>query len=462
MSGLSPNTFPPNFVGHGDFGNVEVLREFSKALEAGSGVDASAFPSGRAMIPESLENTLVNVLWAQDEARLFQRIKKRSVSSPVHQWNKRTEVGASDGAWVPEGGVSQEADQTIARVYETAKYLQTMRKATLQATLSNMIENAMAVEQNAGALWIIREVEKSLFYGNDTLFPEQPKGIKQQATTHVLDARGATASSSTVERLINDAARGIRDSYGKGSVILMSTNVMQDIQNLLRDRIRFQSGSDEGATVFTQYPTPFGKMELLDDVFIQEGSRPMESALIGRPGAVTVTSAVAGGSGSKFAAGDAGTYTYRIAGVNRFGQGPATTASAATAVAAGQQVTLTVSTVGNKPTSYAVYRTKKGVTDANSALFLGHFAANNKGTGDTIVDTNENLPGTSDIFVLTMDAIYDAIEWFQFLPLMKFDLYPTNEAVYPFLMLLFGALALKKEEQHAYIKNVSPASLGWF
>ncbi len=460
---LNPELFPQNFVGHGDMGNVEVLQNFQKALEAGSGVDAGSFTNGRALIPESLENTLVNVLWSQDEARLFQRVKKQPIPSPVHQWDKRTAVGAGDGAWVAEGGDSQEADQTIARVFETAKYLQTLRKATLQATLSNMIEDAMTIEQNAGALWIIREVEKAMFYGNDTFFSEQPKGIKQQATTNVLDARGATASSSTVEKLINDGSRQIRDAYGKASVMLMSTIVMQDVQNLVRDRVRFQSGQDVGATVFNEYPTPFGRLELLDDVFIKEGSTPVASTLTSlRPGAITSVAGASSGSGSQFTASDVGDYQYKVAAVNKYGEGPAVTIDAAVTAVAGQNNVLTITgTPSPAGTAYAVYRSKKDAADATDCRFVGYFAYT-AGNGDTITDDNSKLPGTSDIFILTMDEIYDAIEWFQFLPLMRFDLYPTNAAVYPFLMLLFGALALKKEEQHAYIKNVSPSALGWF
>ena len=459
---LDTTLAPQDIVVGGDMGNVEVLQQFQKALTAGSGVDAANFTGGRALIPESLENTLVNVLWTQDEARLFQRIKKQPIPSPVHQWDKRTAVGSGAGAWVPEGGQSQEADQTINRVFETAKYLQTLRKATLQATLSNMIENALTIEQNAGALWIIREVERAMFYGDDRFFPEQPKGIKQQATSNIFDARGASASSSTVENLINDASRSIRDNYGKGSVMLMSTRVTQDIQNLIRDRVRFQSGNEVGTSVFREYPTPFGTLELLDDVFIQEGTVPSPSPLTSlRPGAITINSATAAASSaSQFTAGDAGDYFYRVVGVNRYGEGPST-ASTAVTVAQGDGVTLNVDAAAPAPTAYALYRSERGAADANDCRFVGYFEYTD-GTGDTFVDVNAQLPGTSDIFILTMDEIYDAIEWFQFLPMMKFDLYPTNEAVYPFLMLLFGALALKKEEQHAYIRNVSPADLSWF
>lgn len=471
--------YPANFVGHGDFGNVDVLENLQKALTAGSGVDAGAFTGGRALIPESLENTLVNVLWSQDEARLFQRVKKQPIPSPVHQWDKRTAVGNSDGAWVAEGGTSFEKDQTIARIYETAKYLQTLRKATLQATLSNMIENAMTIEQNAGALWVIREVEKALFYGDDDMITEQPKGVIQQinksadnlstygsyVADNIVDVRGAAADSAEFEKKMNETARIIRDSYGKGSLLLVSTMVMQDVQNLLRDRIRFQAGQSVGGTIFNRYPTPFGELELLDDIFIKEGAVPgAASALAGVPSAPTENSAPASGavSGSQisfWAAGDVGAYDYSVTAVNKFGESAAVAMTQLAASVAGQRVTMTVADGATPGTAFRLYRSKK---DAGTGDLRYVKTVKRGGATQVILDFNAELPGTSHAFVLTMGQVYDAIEWFQFLPLMKFDLYPTNQAVYPFLMLLFGALALKKAEQHAYIRNVSPANMGWF
>lgn len=470
--------FPANMVGHGDFGNVDVLENLQKALSAGSGVDAGSFTGGRALIPESLENTLVNVLWSQDEARLFQRIKKKAISSPVHQWDKRTEVGDSDGAWVAEGGTSFEKDQTISRVYATAKYLQTLRKATLQATLSNMIENAMTIEQNAGALWIIREVEKAMFYGNDAIVAEQPKGILQQINDYagnvatygspvadnILDVRGASADSAEFEKKMNEASRAIRDKYGKATLLLTSTMVMQDVQNLLRDRIRFGIGDNKGSTVFNRYPTPFGEMELLDDVFIREGNTPgTPSVIAGAPAAPTqsvapAAGAVAGSEISFWGAADVGAYLYRVTAVNKFGESAPVNMTTVNSVS-GQKITMTVADGATAGTGFNLYRSKKG-----GAVADAKFVKTVPRTGATtvITDFNAELPGCSHGIILTMDQVYDAIEWFQFLPLMKFDLYPTNQAVYPFLMLLFGALALKKPEQHAYIRNISPASLGWF
>lgn len=462
---VNPNMFPQNQVGFGDMGNVAVLNDLTKALEAGTGVDAGSMGGGRALIPESLENTLVNVLWSQDEARLFKRVKKQAVPSPIHQWNKRTAVGAPDGAWVAEGGTSQEADQTIARVYKEAKYLQTLRKATLQATLSNMIENAMTIEQNAGALWIIREVERAMFYGDSSMVAEQPDGLLAQITDtdNILDVRGAAADSAEFEKKTKEAARVIRDSYGKGSLMLTSTMVMQDVQNLLSDRVRFAAGNAGSLNAIAdEYKTPFGNLELLDDVFIKEGAAPSASALSGAPATPTESSAPASAAvASQFTAADVGAYIWTVEAINAYGASAIKDMTTANSVE-NQHITMTV---GHDTTTTAVrlYRSKLGGSAAD-VRYVKTVAVATPGTSTTtvVIDDNANLPGTSQVFILTMDQIYDAIEYFQFLPLMKFDLYPTNQAVYPFLMLLFGALALKKQEQHAYIKNVSPSAMGWF
>lgn len=448
-------------------GNNEMLETLSKALEAGSGVDAGSFTGGRALIPESLDNTLVNILHTQDEARIFQALKKVPIKSPVHQWDERTEVGADDGAWVPEGGDSVEADQTITRKYTTAKYLQTLRKVTLQASISNMIEPAMVLEQNAGTLWIIRNVERALIYGNNTFFTNQPNGLEALIPAgNVIDLRGADATSAEFENSFNEGCRMIRDNYGRASNFFASTKVMQDVQALLRDRIRFAPGMNQGSAVFTEYPTPFGTPTIKDNIFIREGDTGTLSSLTAlRPGAITIDSATPGAhASSQFTANDAGDYYYGIAGVNRYGMGAITISGSPTAVtvAAGERVVFQTDCAAPAATCYALFRSKKDATSSADLRFCGYFAYGTGVNDTTVIDTNSDLPGTSDGYLLTMEQIYDAIEWAQFLPLMKFDLYPTNAAVYPFLMLLFGSLALKKPEQHVRIKNIAPSNLGWF
>jgi hypothetical protein len=457
-----------NLTGFGEMGG-DAVEQLRKALTAGSGANAGTFTGGRALIPESLEATLVNILFTQKDAVLFQSLKKKTIKSPVHQWDTRTEVGADDGAWVDEAGASiADANQTIQRVFATVKYLQTQRTVTLQATLSDMIEPAMAIEQNAGALWICRNIEKALFYGDHAMVTQQIDGIEEQITagapSNIIDMQGASANSTAFEDAIGASCRQIRDNYGRASLIMSSTMVMQDIQRLLRDRVRFPAGGGQaGAAVIDKYPTPFGEPDLKYDLFIREGTVPAASALTAnRPGAAPVIGAVSypTDSSSLFTSSNAGVYYYKVVPTNQYGDGPAVT-SAALTVASGQNVTIPV-TVGAAPlpTAYKLYRSKLGASDGTDCRYM--FSTAYTTSPMNLVDENLYLPGTSSAYVLTMEDLFDAIEFFQFLPLMKFDLYPTNSAVYPFLMLLFGALALKKPTQHMRIKNIAPDSLGWY
>ena len=448
--------------------NQETLEALTKALTAGGGVDAASFTGGRALTPESLDTVLVNVLHNVEEARLFKALKKKPVKSVVHQWNYRDEIGADDGAWVPEGGASSEANQTITRKYTTAKYLQTKRIVTLQASISNMIEDAIAIEQEAGALWIIRNTENGLFNGNATNNTYEPDGLNAQIpSTNMIDLRGKDATSQEFENAMNEAARMIRDQYGVPTDVFTSTMVMEDVQALLRDRIRFGPGRQEGTGIFSEYPTPFGRMGLVDDVFIKEGGAAAASSLDGRPGTVTALSFTSpttdADATAKFAAADISAYCYQVAPINRYGAGAAIEVCV-TGIAVGDGVQLKIT---NYPvpaaTAYKVYRSKVGgITGATCKYAFTVSHAQVVADSKAIVDRNFYLPGTSSSYVLNLNPAYNAIEWIQFLPMMKFDLYPTDSAVYPFLMLLFGSLAVKKPTHHVRIHNVSPSRLGWF
>lgn len=460
---MSQNFMDMNYEGFAR-ATQETLEYLTKAMTAGSGVDAAAFTGGRALTLESLDQTLVNILWSQDEAKLFQLLKKQAIKSPVHQFDKRTGVGAGDGAWVAEGGDSIEADQSIARAYVTAKYLQTKRVVTLQATLSNMIEDAIALEKNAGTLWLIQQVEKALFYGNSANVAEEPDGlIAQIPASNIIDVRGADATSSTFEDKLNEGARTIRNNYGKASHLIGSTMMMNDVQKLIRDRVRFGDGQNGfGSGIFSKYPTPFGNFDIVDDIFITEGTTPVASSLTSlRPGTITIGSITTpADAASEFVTADAGDYWYKIVPVNKYGDGVAVATSAAETVAAGDKVVIPITNGSPAATAYKVYRSKKGAVDASDCRYA--FTTAVTGSPMNIIDYNSYLPGCSDAFLLNLNTTYDAIEFAQFLPMLKFDLYPTAACTFPFLLMLFGCLAVKKTSQHIRIKNLSASNMAWF
>ena len=79
----------------------------------------------------------------------------------------------------------------------------------------------------------------------------------------------------------------------------------------------------------------------------------------------------------------------------------------------------------------------------------------NAGTGTTTyLDQNADLPGTGEILLLSHDAVEPTAQFDQFLPLMKFDLYPTKAAVTPFMIVLFGTPDIKVPWYHGVIKNI--------
>ncbi|KKL71685.1 hypothetical protein LCGC14_2092470, partial [marine sediment metagenome] len=344
----------------------------------------------------------------------------------------------------------------------------------------------------SGTLWIIKEIEKKLFFGDSAMISTEPDGMEKLIVDNigtdpenVIDLRGKDATSIKMEDAIGEAARVIRQKFGIVTDFYTSLKTMEDIQKLLRDRLRFPAGGGGGDQttvpnlVFDKYPTTFGTPMLQPDLFILEGEAPRTSSIsAGIPSQVSISNAAGSHASSEFLAADAGTYYYSVAAVNKFGQG-LVSAEASQVVAVGDRVTITITEGGTDGTCFFIFRNKK---DAGSSATVGtsFFIFRNKKdagssatklfmkkvvrTGDDpdVYDTNSDLPGTSKGFMLGMNPMYNAIEWEQFLPLMKFDLYPTNAAVYPFLMLLFGALGLKKPEQHVMIKNISPSNLGWF
>lgn len=456
-------------------GNMEMMEALTKALEAGTGVDVSGFTGGRAIIPESLDATLVSVLWKQEHAKLFRALKKKPVKSPVHQWARRTGVGDDDGAFVAEGGSSVEKNTDLERKWAEMKYLQTLRKVTLQATISLMLEDAMTIEKQSGTLWVIKQTERVLFNGDSDMIAEESNGLYKLLTDNVtatpphtenvIDIRGQVASSIKFEESIVEAARVITGKFGIATDLYLSLMAMEDVQRLLRDRLRFPVGKGETTLpnlVFDHFPTAFGTVALQPDLFLVEGQEPRTSVIDGLPSQPVLDSLTRENhADSKFVTADAGDYYYRISAVNKFGQSVKSAEAQVTGVIAGDRVVLPMTSEGATPgTCFFVFRSKKNAGASSKLLYA--YKVKRAGATMTLYDYNGDLPGTSQAYILGMNPMYDAIEWLQFLPLMKFDLFPANAAIYPFLMLLYGALGLKKPEHQVMIKNISPSGLGWF
>jgi hypothetical protein len=164
--------------------------------------------------------------------------------------------------------------------------------------------------------------------------------------------------------------------------------------------------------------------------------------------------------GTGFITATAGTYYYQVFAISETGISAGCVA-ASLAVANGQEAKITITPGVKKGTGYIVCRSKIGAADGSDCREMYRIA--DSGVATTIsLDQNDELPGTGEILLISHDANQPTIQWDQFLPTMRFDLYPTAAAIIPFLIVNFGTPDVKVPWYHGIVKNVGYSGMGWF
>lgn len=467
--------FETTAIGESGFGSVSE-GALVKALSAGSGTDSANMTGGRSLIPQDIEMTLVNAMAAKkQDFKVMNLLKKEKVESTIHEYTRRNDAGEFENIFVPEGGESGESDQSLERVTKPIKFLQTYREVTLQMQVSKSLEDAVASEKTAGTLVILKGAEYSMFHGNSAAVPVQFDSLQRQILSNanrrnLIDLRGKKITDTGGEDSITEIARMVHDNGGDLSHAFMPSMIAQDFQVLARDRLRLNPDDRSGAAVIEEYPTPFseaikiaGKEAGPDKMFRIKGPVVPNGDPNRRPSAPTFTllaQNLTANGGPGFVTADAGTYYYIVFAVNEYGVSIAAAAAAA-APAAGKEVKITITPGATKGTGYVLCRSKKDAADGTDCREMIRIA--DSGSATTVfLDQNSDLPGTGEIVYLSHDLVEPSIQWDQFLPLMKFDLYPTKSAVTPFLIVLFGTPDVKVPWYHGVVKNVGYTSLGWY
>ena len=71
------------------------------------------------------------------------------------------------------------------------------------------------------------------------------------------------------------------------------------------------------------------------------------------------------------------------------------------------------------------------------------------------------IPGSTEAFILNMSPGATAITWRQLLPMLKWQLYPTDAPIIPWAQMLFGYLRISKRKHHVLVKNIVPINQMW-
>ena len=269
-------------------------------------------------------------------------------------------------------------------------------------------------------------------------------------------ARSSTTPAAMSVTIVNGLTAAVRKrpNYGRVSHLFSSVGVKSDIINDVLDQLREKFGEKTvlGMTV-DEIQTQNGPVKLIDDIFIEERDIPFATGL-GNASKRPLTPVANGNPttpglvGSLFAAGDAGTYYYKVVGLNRYGRSaPLTTAGIV--VAQGDETLIPVADGGQNTTAYIVYRSAKNAADASLAKEI--FRVARTGATQTIHDTNAYLPGCSDVFGVEMRP--DTLSWKQLAPFTRLPLATVDTSI-RWMMLLYGALQVKKPRHNFLVVNV--------
>jgi hypothetical protein len=332
--------------------------------------------------------------------------------------------------------------------------------------------NVIAQETVNGTAWLLRQLERSLFFGDSSLIPEQFDGLYKQIlagapnpTLNTLDLRGAPMT----EDAINDGALigKTEPNYGRMTDLYCADGAFSDLAKQFYPAERYNiptAGWNQGMVGLNLQGmySQFGPIKFNPDVFIQFG--PKVGAAVGNPSKIPSTPVQTVGLvaapdlvNSKFTANDQGNYTYQITAINRYGRSaPLNLASNPVAVATGDRVTWTVGDGANPGTAFEIYRTAKNEAAATAKLMKVVVRA---GATTAMFDLNDDIPGTSKAFLIQQN-----LEFFSFKQLAPFVKIPlaTIDTSVRWMQLLYGTLAVYAPGKAVIYKNVgrAPGSSG--
>ena len=466
--------------------DVEGLR---KALEAGYGTDVATLTGGGALRIQSLDHVMQSTIQENKHFRLFNRLPKPKAGATVDEWTEQNAIGGwLGGSTNTEIGNILNSTGSYNRRVGMVKYLMTMRQVSFVQTLQDAIAESEAVEYNNGALQLLTDAEYLSFEGNSAVVATEFDGIYTQLVAgissgvidagHVVDAQGGALNNMIP---INSAAAEIAGygNFGTPTDIFVSQLTQADFDSGLDPAFRVPLPDVANGGISLGSPvkgirTSWGDIANQPDVFVRDEAMQMPfevvsnsqfSALAGANNSYQPISVTPGSPGinaaSMFQAQHAGLYYYGVAGTANTGDSQVVVTSQVN-IAAGDNVVLTiVPSSGGAETGYTIFRGRKNGTSGVSDLrFMTRVPKASTGN-TTYTDNNTDMPGTTKAFILNLLPSATAITWRQLLPMIKFPLYPTQNAIVPWAQLLFGYLRISKRRHHVVIKNIVTKTQGW-
>jgi hypothetical protein len=464
----------------GDLGMAEV-EALNKSLSAGYESDMNGMAGGSALRIQSLDTNLQATVQDNKHFALFNALPKPRATAVLDEWTEQHSIGGFfGGTFNDQDGIAMETQGDYTRMVGRVKYMSTYRKVPIVLQQQNNLADVITLETTNGTKQLLTDIEVGLFEGRDDVTPKAFAGIRQQleslnSTDNIIDMAGQALSNIDP---IAKAAQNIFGfgNFGRATDIYVPPSVQTDLNMDLDPAFRVMLNANASSTVRGTHvagvQTSYGQIATQTDVFIRDEKlkMPFESRNALHAAVAAANSAFkpqsvaavagAGGADSMWTSANAGNYYWSVTGINQNGESQSVQ-TAQTAVASGQQVTLTITgSAGGTETGYVIYRSRLNGTNALTDL-REMIRVPKSGATTTYIDKNREIPGSTCAFVLNMTASDHAIAWRQFMPMMKIAMAATNSPIIPWLQMICGYLRITKRNQHCMIKNIVTNSQAW-
>jgi hypothetical protein len=458
-------------------GTLERLEGLVKALEAGGyNASPSTLVQGAALQVEDLSPVMNVVTYDNQHIKLQKSLKVTPCKSTLAQFDRQLSYGIFGNGAQEEGAIGQEETSQYVRVVVPMAYYSHVRRVTLVANMVTTVDGKKAEDRAAedAAKKLAGDIEFDLFRGKEAfsnagVFDGNPLSVPALPNILGLDTQirqsdsqrqakdlmfGEYGSDDTVvisgggtltQNMIEDASVRSAMNLGSADRLLVDPKVLSAYNKIAygKERIILAGSAQDatGADLRKQWVSG-GVVNIEASRFLSGKTRPAAPRSTG-PATPTINSTTPGAGSTSLAAGN---YIWLVTAVNEIGESPAA-ATGATAVTAGQQVTLNISGSG-VVRYFNVYRTNVGGAAA-TAKFIGR-VANSGGASTNFVDLGNKIPGFVTGFLLEDDTM-DVRELASYsrLKLAVTDL-STPEAHFRFL-----TLAVTQPRKNVLIDNLS-------
>ena len=394
-----------------------------KTLSANDGVtDVALLNQGGALSKQFLDTTMASLVAEPQHFRFLKQMPKRKVTQTLLEFTRRESLGENffDNSFVSQSADPSFGDVVLKRLVEQMTYISRAFSFSRVSQQIQGIADPELEQTNMALKRIMIDLTRFMFHGDKSVNAYECDGFVKKITAlnkpeNVIDCRGQLPSAQLLKEKVAYLAQTFYAVPNQFWMPIPTKNLFDNYYFQTGQTTVFQNATQNPKNVMLSNIVPgFLASEALNGMVNFETERFMDTSGVGvpkipnpadptqliegqyasapQPPTIAVAAVAPSVPGSLWAAGDAGTYAYRVAALN----GQASIASnppASDAVLANGAITITITPAigGNNADSFAIFRE---TAPGNGDFKLMKRIPRTVGPTTVYTDINEDLPGT--------------------------------------------------------------------